>query len=69
MGKAKEDLDEEDRVYKLGQSSGLEEAGHMLMKRATERFENGDDKTANVFRECALVMLSKAKERHPGARA
>lgn len=55
-----------DRAYKVGQSSGLEEAATRLMKEASGYFQSGEDEKAGVLRRIAKEMQDAAQKRHPG---
>lgn len=61
-----EEYEEElNRTYKLGQSSGLKEAGAVVMKKAIEEFER-ETELAVRLRSIAKALRMFGEDRHPG---
>ena len=58
-----------DHSYNLGISSGLEAAGHSVMKIAEETFRGGDDVVAKLLRGIANELSEQGKKAHPGRNA
>ena len=57
---------EEERMYQLGISSGIERVSRVLMEDAAQRFTRNDDAVAEALRSHAVMFASLAKEAHPG---
>lgn len=49
--------------YELGKVCILESLPNVILDKAAEYFKNGDDKTANIFRNLAKELDTNAKER------
>ena len=66
-----DELTEEDLThsYKVGIYAGLDEAGNVLLQKATECFAEGNDNHAKLLRQLSVDFKKLAKERHPGPRA
>lgn len=63
---AKETSEERlNRTFRVGQSSGLEEAAKMLMAKALDYFRCGEDRTASLLRTLSEKLLEEAARRHP----
>ena len=57
----------EDKLYLLGQSVGLEEAANFLLERASILFKDRQDDSANLLRNLAneLQLMSDSRYEHP----
>ena len=58
---------ESDRAYKVGQSTGLDQAARALLERAAASFKSGRDEEARTLRSLSQELSERAVERHPGA--
>lgn len=55
-----------DRSYKVGISSGLEQAANFVMEEATTLFAVGNDEDARRLRRIAHELKKRADKAHPG---
>lgn len=55
-----------DHSFKVGISSGLEQAAGKLLQDAREAFVHERDEEARMLRKMASELVAKAKETHPG---
>lgn len=52
--------------YKVGTSSGLQQAAGVLLTEATEAFTLGRDEEAQMLRKLANQLSAQSKKEHPG---
>lgn len=64
MSKSKE-CPQCDTSYKLGISSGLEQAAKLLLDYAKDSFVDGDDKIAKEYRDLSEILDEKSMQAHP----